>query len=108
MSGARWLPLDEHWNGDGYPAGLAGEEISPLARLMCLAQTMEVFWQQRGPTAACAVARERRGTWFDPALVDAVLRVMSRDAGSKLDAVGFGALEAWLARDGARALVDAA
>ncbi|HMI70145.1 MAG TPA: HD domain-containing phosphohydrolase [Solirubrobacteraceae bacterium] len=64
--------LDEHWNGDGYPAGLAGEEISPLARVMCLAQTMEVFWQQGGPPAACAVARERRGTWFDPALVDAV------------------------------------
>ena len=33
---------------------------------------MEVFWQQGGARAACAVARERRGTWFDPALVDAV------------------------------------
>jgi putative nucleotidyltransferase with HDIG domain len=33
---------------------------------------MEVFWQQGGAPAACAVARERRGTWFDPALVDAV------------------------------------
>jgi HD-GYP domain-containing protein (c-di-GMP phosphodiesterase class II) len=64
--------LDEHWNGRGYPAGVAGEEISPLARVMCLAQTMEVFWQQGGPGAACAVARARRGTWFEPALVDAV------------------------------------
>jgi HD-GYP domain-containing protein (c-di-GMP phosphodiesterase class II) len=64
--------LDEHWNGRGYPAGLAGEEISPLARVMCLAQTMEVFWQQGGPQAACAIARARRGTWFAPALVDAV------------------------------------
>jgi response regulator RpfG family c-di-GMP phosphodiesterase len=38
--------LDEHWNGRGYPAGLAGlagEDISPLARVMCLAQKMEVF-----------------------------------------------------------------
>jgi putative nucleotidyltransferase with HDIG domain len=64
--------LDEHWNGRGYPAGLAGEEISPLARVMCLAQTMEIFWQQGGPQAACAVARARRGTWFEPDLVDAV------------------------------------
>jgi putative nucleotidyltransferase with HDIG domain len=64
--------LDEHWDGHGYPAGLAGEAISPLARVICLAQTIEVFWSQRGATAACAVARERRGTWFDPALVDAV------------------------------------
>jgi putative nucleotidyltransferase with HDIG domain len=64
--------LDEHWDGHGYPAGLAGEAISPLARIICLAQAMEVFWQQGGAPAACAVARERRGTWFDPALVDAV------------------------------------
>jgi HD-GYP domain-containing protein (c-di-GMP phosphodiesterase class II) len=64
--------LDERWDGSGYPGGLAGEDISPLARVMCLAQTMEVFWQQGGPPAACAVARERRGTWFDPALVDAI------------------------------------
>jgi hypothetical protein len=39
---------------------------------------------------------------------DAVLRVMGRDAGGKLDAVAFGALEAWLPREGARPLVDAA
>jgi HD-GYP domain-containing protein (c-di-GMP phosphodiesterase class II) len=64
--------LDERWDGSGYPSGLAGEDISPLARVMCLAQTMEVFWQQGGPQAACAVARERRGTWFDPALVYAI------------------------------------
>ena len=64
--------LDEHWDGHGYPGGLAGELISPLARVMCLAQTMEVFWSQGGAAAACAVARERRGTWFEPALVDAV------------------------------------
>jgi putative nucleotidyltransferase with HDIG domain len=64
--------LDERWDGTGYPAGLAGEHISPLARVMCLAQTMEVYWQQGGPQAACAVARERRGAWFDPALVDAI------------------------------------
>ena len=64
--------LDEHWDGHGYPASLAGEAISPLARIICLAQAMEVFWQQGGAAAACAVARERRGTWFDPAVVDAV------------------------------------
>jgi HD-GYP domain-containing protein (c-di-GMP phosphodiesterase class II) len=64
--------LDEHYNGRGYPNGLAGEEISLLARIMCLAQTLEVFWHEGGSEAACAVARERRGTWFDPMLVDAV------------------------------------
>jgi putative nucleotidyltransferase with HDIG domain len=32
-----------------------------------------VFWQRGGAHAACTIARERRGTWFDPALVDALL-----------------------------------
>jgi HD-GYP domain-containing protein (c-di-GMP phosphodiesterase class II) len=64
--------LDEHWDGGGRPAGLAGEDISLPGRILCLAQTMEVFWQDSGRDGALAIARRRRGTWFDPALVDAV------------------------------------
>ena len=44
-----------------------------IGRVLCLAQTTEVFWRHGGPSAACAIARERRGTWFDPELVDALL-----------------------------------
>jgi HD-GYP domain-containing protein (c-di-GMP phosphodiesterase class II) len=64
--------LDEHWDGRGYPAGSAGEQIPLLGRILCLAQTAEVFWQLGGVDGACAVGRGRRGTWFDPALVDAL------------------------------------
>jgi putative nucleotidyltransferase with HDIG domain len=65
--------LDEHWDGRGYPHALEGEAISLCGRILCLAQTVEVFWQDGGgAAAACGVARERRGTWFDPALVDAL------------------------------------
>jgi HD-GYP domain-containing protein (c-di-GMP phosphodiesterase class II) len=71
--------LDEHWDASGKPLGLAGEEISPQGRILCLAQTMEVFWQLGGPDAALTVARRRRGTWFDPALVD-TLAVLERDS----------------------------
>jgi HD-GYP domain-containing protein (c-di-GMP phosphodiesterase class II) len=67
------LELDEHWDGRGYPAGLAGEQISIAGRVLCLAQTAEVFWQHGGPSAACAVARKRSGRWFDPVLVDALV-----------------------------------
>lgn len=70
--------LDEHWDGGGNPEGLAGEEISLLGRILCIAQSMEVFWHRGGPDAALRVARRRRGTWFDPALVDA-LRDVERD-----------------------------
>jgi putative nucleotidyltransferase with HDIG domain len=64
--------LDEHWCGRGYPDGLAGEEIPLLARVVLLAQTMEIFFTLRGPSAALRVATERRGRWFDPRLVDVV------------------------------------
>ena len=62
--------LDEHWDGKGHPRGLRGDAIPLAARIMCLAQTADVFTTARGVEGALAVARERRGTWFDPALVD--------------------------------------
>jgi hypothetical protein len=65
--------LDEHWDGRGMPDGLRGEEIPLAARILCLAQTIEVFHATGGLKAARAVARRRRGRWFDPRLVDAFL-----------------------------------
>jgi putative nucleotidyltransferase with HDIG domain len=70
--------LFEHWDGQGHPGDRAGEQISLLARIACLSQSMEVFWQQGGPAAAIDIARARRGTWYDPTLVDAV-GVLERD-----------------------------
>jgi putative nucleotidyltransferase with HDIG domain len=67
--------LDEHWNGAGYPCGLRGESISLLARICCLAQTVEVFFTAYGLEAAIDVARQRRGEWFDPEIVDALVAV---------------------------------
>jgi HD-GYP domain-containing protein (c-di-GMP phosphodiesterase class II) len=61
--------MDEHWDGGGHPRGLRGEEIPLLARIMGLAQVMEIFWGLGGPSAALEVARSRAGTWFDPAVV---------------------------------------
>jgi putative nucleotidyltransferase with HDIG domain len=72
--------VDEHWDGGGYPAGISGDEISLAGRVLCLAQTTEVFWQHGGPALACDVAQRRRGTWFDPALVDALLAVEHDEA----------------------------
>ncbi len=64
--------LDEHWDGKGHPGGLAGEEIPLLGRIVCLAQTVEVFLTSFGPDAAVEVALERTGRWFDPQLVRAL------------------------------------
>jgi putative nucleotidyltransferase with HDIG domain len=73
------LDLDEHWDGAGYPAGIAGDQISLAGRILCLSQTAEVFWRAGGAAAACGIARKRRGTWFDPALVDALLELEQDD-----------------------------
>jgi HD-GYP domain-containing protein (c-di-GMP phosphodiesterase class II) len=67
--------LDEHWDGRGMPDGLRGEEIPLAARILCLAQTAEIFHAAGGVDAARSVARRRRGRWFDPVLVDALLTV---------------------------------
>ncbi len=72
--------LDEHWCGEGYPAGLEGERIPLLSRIANLAQTLELFCASGGADAARRVAKERRGTWFDPRLVDEVLRWKRDDA----------------------------
>ena len=64
--------LDEHWDGNGQPFGLRGEAIPLLARILCLAQTAEIYHGEGGPEAACAVAARRSGEWFDPAVVAAL------------------------------------
>ena len=71
--------LDEPWDGGGQPRGLRGEEIPPLGRILCLAQTVEIFHAHGGVASALAVARRRSGHWFDPALVEA-LRSIAGDA----------------------------
>jgi len=63
--------LDEHWDGQGQPRNLRGQEIPLIGRILCLAQTAEIFWADNGVDAAWEVARHRSGGWFDPALVEA-------------------------------------
>lgn len=72
--------LDEHWDGRGVPLGLAGEEIPLLARIACLAQTVEIFHATHGLQAALGVARDRSGRWFDPRLVRVVEALRSDGA----------------------------
>jgi HD-GYP domain-containing protein (c-di-GMP phosphodiesterase class II) len=62
------------WDGRGVPSDVAGDGIDPSARLFHLADTVEVFSRTDGIEAAMAVARARRATHFDPALVDTFCR----------------------------------
>lgn len=72
------LNLDEHWDGRGHPDGLRRTEIPLLSRIMLLAQTLEVFLASTGIQSAIDVAENRKGTWFDPDLVQAVHSLSQR------------------------------
>ena len=60
----------ERWDGRGVPRGAKGEEILVTSRLVTLADVVEVYHRAGGTDAAVAVARQRRGTQFDPQVVD--------------------------------------
>src|SRR2546426_436557 len=66
------------WDGKGVPVGVAGEDIALPMRLFQLAEIVEVFHRTEGRDAAVEVARKRRGSHFDPALVDAFCAVAAR------------------------------
>ena len=65
--------LDEHWDGRAQPYNLKGDSIPLLARILGLAQTVEVFLTTHGLDTALDMAVARRGTWFDPVMVEALL-----------------------------------
>ncbi len=71
--------LDEHWDGGGRPDGASGEAIPLAARVALLTQVADVFHTAGGPDAALAELRLRRGSWFDPRLVDAFERAAARE-----------------------------
>ena len=63
--------LDEHWDGRGHPRGLRGDEIPVVARVLTLAQTLEVFSVREGVGSAMALVERRAGRWFDPLIASA-------------------------------------
>jgi putative nucleotidyltransferase with HDIG domain len=67
--------LDEHWDGSGYPARLKGEAIPKLARILAVAQHLDVFASERGRSEAIKVLEQRSGRWFDPELVRLTLEL---------------------------------
>jgi len=68
------MDLDEHWNGQGQPAKLEREEISPLGRIALVAQICDVFYSSGGAESAMTELRARSGTWFEPRLIEACER----------------------------------
>jgi PAS domain S-box-containing protein/putative nucleotidyltransferase with HDIG domain len=72
----------ERMDGSGYPRGLKGDEIQMEARIIAVADVIEAMASHRpyrpslGIDAALAEIEAHRGSWFDPTVVDAALRLV--------------------------------
>ncbi|BDX18259.1 MAG: two-component system response regulator [Pseudomonadales bacterium] len=79
---ARRIALGHHekWDGSGYPAGLAGDDIPIEARIVAIADVFDALTSVRPYKKAwtvedaVALIREQSGRHFDPQLVECFIR----------------------------------
>jgi putative nucleotidyltransferase with HDIG domain len=71
----------ENWDGTGYPNGLKGTDIPIGARILSVVDCYDALTSDRpyrramSDEAALTIIRERRGTMYDPTVVDMFERV---------------------------------
>ena len=75
----------EQWDGTGYPRGLRATDIPLAARVFAVVDVWDALTSQRPYRTAWSAERARShvrahaGTHFDPAVVDAFLRMLEKD-----------------------------
>ena len=80
----------ESWDGSGYPRGIRGDEIPIGARILSVVDCYDALTSDRpyrralDRDAAVAVLLERRGTMYDPLIVDAFIRILPEIAETAL------------------------
>jgi len=71
----------ERWDGQGYPAGLAGEEIPLIGRIVSIVDVFDALTHERPYKRAWPLEEalievaSQRGQQFDPRVVDAFLKM---------------------------------
>ena len=74
----------ENWDGTGYPDGLRGDQIPIGARILAVIDCFDALTSDRPyrrrmtDAEAIAIVRDRRGSMYDPAIVDAFLADYAR------------------------------
>ena len=83
LIGARWH--HERYDGEGYPDGIAGDEIPVEARIIAIADAYDAMSSKRSyrdilPQAVVRKEMEKgKGTQFDPAFAEIMLSVIDED-----------------------------
>ena len=76
----------ESWNGTGYPAGLSGADIPIGARILSVVDCFDALTSDRPyrprltDKEALKILHDRRGTMYDPLIVDTFTRVYAQIA----------------------------
>ena len=71
----------ENWDGSGYPAGIRGTDIPIGARILSVVDCFDALTSDRpyrpklSDEEALAILKERRGTMYDPMIVDTFFKV---------------------------------
>jgi putative nucleotidyltransferase with HDIG domain len=71
----------ENWDGTGYPSGIRGTEIPIGARILAVIDCFDALTSDRpyrpkmSDHEALAILRQRRGTMYDPMIVDTFFKV---------------------------------
>jgi putative nucleotidyltransferase with HDIG domain len=66
----------ENWNGKGYPTGISGTDIPLGARILAVVDCFDALNSDRpyrprlAPDEAFSILKDRRGTMYDPLVVD--------------------------------------
>jgi HD-GYP domain-containing protein (c-di-GMP phosphodiesterase class II) len=72
----------EHFLGNGYPQGIAGEEIHPFGRIVAIADCYDAMTTQRSynkpmrPTQALAIMQDKISDKFDPDLLKTLQSIL--------------------------------
>lgn len=74
----------ERYDGNGYPRGIAGENIPVLGRVICIADAFDAMTTDRPYRKGLSVdqalyeLKKHAGTQFDPVLVDKFIAIINR------------------------------
>lgn len=80
------MALRERWDGRGLPMGLTGEAIPIFARIVAIADGLDLAVAGEGRKSAMTTIHARSGTWYDPDITSIMLALCANGLLRELEA----------------------